>query len=420
MNCLDGMRIRLPSGTTAQSRRLALVGMLHTAKDTARRVKMAMIVMGLLFGLAPAAARQDDIAARRKQIDSLGPSEMRELNEKKNHFDRLSQAEQDRLRKLDAQIRQHPRSEELLQVLGRYGQWLASLESKDRAELQALPPNDRLARIQQMRQSEQRSRLSKCGLTERDADTVFQWWAQSAEQNESLMLTALSDKEREMYDGLSADDPRRTRMLGGVIWRSLGQLLDRLPRDDTNRLIDQLSNDARRRFLELETPEAENRQLEKWIREAFLFRLRPPSPSDDELLRTIEDLPAEEQKRLEKMPRDELLQALRERWESQQMWRRMRSRRGMDRDLEGRRRPEDRRRPDDRFRGEGGRPDFRGPPPGPPGEFPGRPPRFDGGRRPNDRPPRDRQGPEPGPPVANPPDAPSEPTADATTDSTGY
>ena len=38
------------------------------------------------------------------------------------------------------------------------------------------------------------------------------------------------------------------------------------------------------------------------------YRIRPPVASDDELLGIIERLPSDEQERLEKLPRDELLQ----------------------------------------------------------------------------------------------------------------
>jgi hypothetical protein len=353
----------------------------------------------VLVVLATGASAQDNLDQRREQIEALSPSAKRELMAKKDRFDRLPEAEKERLRKLDEQIRRHPRSAELQQVLQHYGQWLATLSSKDQAELQELSPAERLARIQQLRQHEQDRQLSQCGLNARDANTVYQWWDILAEQNSALLASTLNDNERQVYERLNEQDPRRTFMLRAAVWRSLDEVLNQLPRDDINRLIDQLSEAAGERFLKLETPEQQNELLEKWVRESIRYRIRPPVVTDDELLGMIERLPKEEKDRLEKLPRDEMLRALKERWEGQQMQRRMRSPRGFRRGGF-----EERRDGDERFRGERP-PGFPGPPPdrredgGPRGRRPEGPPRFDEGRF---------RSPPPAPDRAPPPAAPLE------------
>jgi hypothetical protein len=276
----------------------------------------------LVGGVCLRGYAQAELDERRQRLESLSPSEKRELLAKKERFDDKSESERQRLRELDAQIRQHPQAEQLQQVLQRYGQWLATLSSKDRAELQELPPADRLERIQQLREGELDRRLSELGLTAHDAEKVFQWWESFLEQHEALLVEALNPPDQEAYAKENGERRDRSFMLRFAVWRSLGTVLRRVPRDDINRLIPQLSQTARNRFLGLEGVEEQNQLLERWLRESFRWRMRPPPATNDELLRIIKELPAEERERLEKLPRDELVQRLRERWESQQMWRR--------------------------------------------------------------------------------------------------
>jgi hypothetical protein len=341
----------------------------------------------LVGGVCQRGYGQSELEDRRQRLESLSPSEKRELLAKKERFDGKSEAEKQRLRELDAQIRQHPQAEQLQQVLQRYGQWLATLQSKDRAELQELPPQDRLARIQQLREGEQDRRLSELGLTARDADTVFQWWEGFLEQHEALLAEAVEalnpPPDREAYAKENGERRDRSFVLRFAVWRSLDKVLRRVPRDDINLLIPQLSQTARDRFLGLKTVDEQNQLLERWLRESFRWRMRPPPATNDELLRIMKELPDEDRERLEKLPRDELVQRLRERWESQQMWRR------------------------------------RGPP-GPPRRFP---PGRDGGRARGERGERgerfrderfrdhdgDRDGSQPPPPPPGPPEASPEP-----------
>ena len=207
-----------------------------------RRFAIFVATWGTMLGLPPThGLAQSDLEVRRQRIESLSPSEKRELIAKKDRFDRLPDAEQERLRQLDEQIRNDPRAAELEQVLERYGQWLATLSSKDRAALQEMAPQDRLVRIQQLRQSEAGSPSLQ------DVDSRAQTPTRSinggtsfAEQNEPLLVKFLADKEREAYEQMPRDDPRRSFMLRFSVWRSLGKLLEDVPRDDTNRLIEQL------------------------------------------------------------------------------------------------------------------------------------------------------------------------------------
>ena len=88
-----------------------------------RLVAWLLFAAGLVIGWQPqVGGAQTELEQRRQQLEALSPSEKRDLIAKKERFDRLSREEQERLRKLDEQLQEHPESEEMQQVLQRYGQ----------------------------------------------------------------------------------------------------------------------------------------------------------------------------------------------------------------------------------------------------------------------------------------------------------
>jgi hypothetical protein len=273
---------------------------------------------------------QTDLEQRRQRLESLSPSEKRDLLAKKDRFDRLSDDEKTHLRALDSQIHRHPNSDQLLHVLKRYGQWLATLSPTDRAALQSLGPEERIKRIQELRSQEHDLRLSGLGLSKMDADVIVDWWNRFVASNEKLVVEQLDKSDRQAYSRMGPESPNRTMFLRFSVWRSMDDLLKKVPRGDITQLVDRLSDPARKRYVGL-NPDEQTELLEKWLKESLRYHMRPPAPSEDELIKMAERLPPEEREKLERLPRDEFLQALRGRWDSQQMWRRSRGfRRGHD------------------------------------------------------------------------------------------
>jgi hypothetical protein len=304
-----------------------------------------IVVAGLTTALRPnscAAQTEPDIDSNRKRIEQLSPSAKRELEKKKKHFDQMSEDEKARLRRLDAEIRQHAQAAEIRRVLERYGQWLATLTATERAELQELKPDARLTRIRELRQGEQNRRLSKCGLTPADANKVYQWWDRFADENPDRLVELMDDGERRAYEEMDQDDPRRVFIMRGSVWRSLDRLLASAPPDTTNNLIDQLSDEVRERYRDLRSSDDKNELLERWIRESIHYRMRPAPASEADLRRMVERLPRDERGELERLRPDEVERILRERWENQQTWRRMGSQRGFHRRFDEGRGPRDR------------------------------------------------------------------------------
>jgi hypothetical protein len=282
---------------------------------------MALVGMALFVRCGTAAAQSPEIEERR-HVEELSPSAKRELLRKKERFDQLSDEEKARLRRLDAEISRHPDAPEIRRVLERYGQWLASLSAKERAELDELTPEKRLARIQELRQGERTARLSKCGLTPLDANTVYQWWDELVEDDPKRLIQALDERPRQAIERMNENDPGRKFMLRWSIMPTLPRFLADLPPETIRRLTDQLSHEAEQQYVNEKSAEEKSELLAKWVRESIHFRARTPAREPD-VQRMIQRLPEEERKRLEHLPREEIARMLRERW-AQQMWRRMR------------------------------------------------------------------------------------------------
>ena len=105
-----------------------------------------------------AAARVEDLPARRQRVEGMGLDEKEQLLRAEDRFVRLNPEEQQGLRRLDEQLQADPNAQQLRAIMRRYDEWLKSLSSFSRAELAEMKPVERVTRIQKEEQRREGSR----------------------------------------------------------------------------------------------------------------------------------------------------------------------------------------------------------------------------------------------------------------------
>ncbi|MCE9554108.1 MAG: hypothetical protein K8T91_12135 [Planctomycetes bacterium] len=124
-------------------------------------------------------------AERRAYIDKLTPYERKDLSDRRERLLSLTPESQQRMRNLDHELASDPRAAELREVLARYGQWLMTLSLDVRAELRGLKPTERLARISQLRQLDQKKIVRQ--QAQQDLRVTLNWLQQVAQRHEDLL-----------------------------------------------------------------------------------------------------------------------------------------------------------------------------------------------------------------------------------------
>ena len=111
------------------------------------------VTVALRLGGGPLGAEETP-AERRARIERMDPAAKAELLRARERFDALDPAEQKRLHALNEKIEAHPRSEELLEVMGQYCEWVNTLSVYDRDALREVPPDQRIEKIKQLREDQ--------------------------------------------------------------------------------------------------------------------------------------------------------------------------------------------------------------------------------------------------------------------------
>ncbi len=110
----------------------------------------AVLVAALAMLAAAPDPAAEELAARRVRIAKMDANQQQELLRKFERFQALPAEEQNRLRKLQAEITADPNSERLLDLLGRYHEWLKTITPSQRARLAELPAKERVHEIERI------------------------------------------------------------------------------------------------------------------------------------------------------------------------------------------------------------------------------------------------------------------------------
>jgi hypothetical protein len=314
----------------------------------------------------PPSVGHETPAERRARIEQMSPHEKEELNQKKERFETLTESEKTQIESLHSELAARDDGSQLRQIAARYAEWLKTLTPKERADLLASPPPERLEQIRRLKERQQAQRvreLVKASLKPEDIRGIFTWLGEYAEAHEGELL-AMLDSESQQYVRRMPDAMLRRMSLFRALQRRTENRPLPVPTDaEIESLRNMLSPDARQVFDDVPDAKKKLPLVLTWVQAA----MTPRKINREELEKfASERLDRSERDRLGQMPREQMEQELRRMYWAHKI-----------RNREGEFRPPPFWRP-------GGRPGhYRG----------GEGPPHGGGRRP---PHRDRLGPPPG------------------------
>jgi vacuolar-type H+-ATPase subunit E/Vma4 len=272
----------------------------------------------------PGLAVSEAPADRRAEIARMMSAEKEHLVRKLQRFDAYSTEQQQRLRQIYESLNHDADGRPLREVLIRYHEWLETLISNVREELDDLPEDGRIDRIHQLKheQAERRKQEVKEAPTEQDLTAIIGWFEDFAWQNHQALLGTLPDRRRQYLEGLE-EAPRRRASLwiwmaqhGGPGHLRLGQV--HLTETDFDNLAELLSPGARARLDAAEELPEKRRLIFQWANTAVRHRFETgklrrmlPAISVSELRRFADDeLSSAQRAPLAKMLRDKKFREL--------------------------------------------------------------------------------------------------------------
>ncbi len=320
----EGGRDRLFEEPRASTSRWAMADRPETTKTKRWRQKGIGLFWGVwiaaAFGWACLAGCMDwgwadRLAQRRVKVASMSRLQKAHLLQAQMRLQALPPAEQERLRRLNRQIDQDPQAADLRQTAQRYYAWLKTLPMYRRAELQETPPQQRLDAIQ--RALEEESAQSVRRPRPQDAEALWRWMQQYAQQHEAEVLAALPPDRQQEWQ---SDPEHRRRLAMSLLWMHGPSTSWKIPRpnqNDLEELYRGLSTQTRQR-LQAMPPEGQWKRIASWARYLVHYQTDratgwvPPEVSEAELLHFFEyELSPEQTDALLALPADQMLQELR-------------------------------------------------------------------------------------------------------------
>ncbi len=270
---------------------------------------------------------EDSAAQRRRRIENMKPAEKKQLKRDYEWLMGLEPAERQRLQELHRQLNDNP---QLRRVMHAYCEWLESLPAYVRTELSALKPDERIKRIQELR--DQEAKRPKTPKPE-DLEGLFRWMKQYAAnpEHQDEILGARSGP-----GGQHSDDSRTSEerawvtvqiMLRGLRMSRSGRpewsgwpdsdRPDWLTEAELKELREQLSQVTRKRLARM-SPDKQWEVISSWFQlstwhDSLSQRFRrgtPPQELLERLDQFFEGLEVEEKDRLLNLPDDEMLREL--------------------------------------------------------------------------------------------------------------
>jgi len=286
-------------------------------------------LIALLTGLVLSGVcrAEDSLAERRRRIQNMKPAEKKKLQQDYKWFMELEPAERQRLRQLHTQLNDNP---QLRRVMHAYCEWLDSLPVHVRTELSDLKPDERIKRIQELREEEAKRPNSP---KPEDIEGLFRWMKQYAAnpEHQDEILGARSGP-----DGQRSDDSRTSAERAWVTVQIMLRRLqmsrsgrpewtgwpdsdrpDWLTEAELKELRKQLSQVTGKRMAKM-SPDKQWEVISSWFqpsrwRDAWSRRFRrgtPPQELLERLDQFFEGLEVEEKDRLLNLPDDEMLREL--------------------------------------------------------------------------------------------------------------
>jgi hypothetical protein len=275
---------------------------------------LGLLLLGCGSGAADAG---ESPGVTRRGLEELSAAEKKELQQKQESFDRLPAQEQERLRKVHAEITADPQAGHLEHVLGHYARWLNTLPSGQRADLLSRPPEERLAEIKRLLRQQETARLSSLmaqELSEEDLAAILVWLDDLLGRREQEILAKFPQLEPRLRH---IEDPKRRRLVMYWMVRHDGtaQNLLRAEPSDLELLKQRVSPKARQVLDKAHDPESVAKLAARWMQAAMFSKRAVPPVDPAELTRFYkEDLKPEDREYLESLPAERMQNELTHRY----------------------------------------------------------------------------------------------------------
>jgi hypothetical protein len=270
------------------------------------RALLVLVAISFLPGqLLNSARGQETIEAHAERLKKLSADEKEDLRRKKNRFDELHAAEQQRLRDLHASITSDPQAQELAKTVKNYHRWLATLDSAQRIAVQdEKDPTKRIAKIKEVLQAQEERRFREFvrdfseSLQPDDKETFYKWFGDFVERHEKHIVKHMPDDVRRRYsEAKEADDSKRRRDQLMRSWsyqyRENESVTPAPTAEDIGKLLASLSEKARQPFF---APEQRQSRVIVFMR-AAAFSRSVPQVSKDELMKFYASLKPDDPRR---------------------------------------------------------------------------------------------------------------------------
>jgi len=307
LNTLDGSRLCFRSSY------------LRFVSDFVFRISCFLFVSLIFLPAKPAVA--DDYTTNASRLQQMTPEQKDDLRRKKIRFDELNDDEKKRLRDLHEEIAQDPNAKELQSTVTAYNRWLATLDSTERSQLLDIKdPEARIERIKELMHQQETRRFQQysINLPEKDRETLFKWLEDFVVAHGGDIVERLPGdaKRRELFRSW-----QRHRRQFNLPWPSSdehAQLIKRFSTETQKMLDSSAASELTKEPDDQRTPERQQalhqRKVEELVRTAYYSRMFPQisqaellkyyaaMKSDDPRRRQLEGKEGEELRReLQKM-----------------------------------------------------------------------------------------------------------------------
>ncbi len=263
-----------------------------------------------------------ELRQRRAELLSATPAKRQEWIARWREFEGLSEEERARLWTLYREFADQPDRADLLDTLRAYEQWLALLPAPQRAEIRAMPADQRLAKIKEKLDKSALDRflvLSEKRFTQEDHQVTCEWLNELVARRQKLLEKTFAHwnnipqrlRPFVFYTTLRASlgegRPGRGRYVRSHRLRpeTVAQL--KVTDEEIDALAQRLSESARSYLEQAASPQAKRELIYSWVRAVMVARFFRPTPA--QLQDFMKTLPADVQSRLERMPRREEMMA---------------------------------------------------------------------------------------------------------------
>lgn len=248
-----------------------------------------------------------------ERLRSLPAEVKQELKNKQERFNRLSEAEQNRLRDLQQKVASSENPAHLEATATAYHTWLKTLTAAQQAELDVLPDDKKIERIRQIQDEQRKLKYRNyigelvTSLPEADVKIIYNWLDKYFERRQKEFMEKAPAEFQKMASR-NNDPAQQRRFLMTML--ALRPTTDRffkipgidapsLPIGEFDLILPQLSAESKKIFEELREGSPERQEVTLAVIRAAIISKDLPPLNEEDLRKFFASLPTEEQERLQ-------------------------------------------------------------------------------------------------------------------------